>query len=196
MNDGASHRNIEWLARKAAPTNGQRHLGIRWPAHFIHGIRERHAGNQLAVNVGDEIGGLYSGLGSRRIVHRCDNLDDAVFHRHFHTKAAEFAPGLSLHLLKTFLVHVAGMRIEGRQHSIQRSFDQLFVCDRIDVIGAHAFQHIRKQRQLLEGIGTICGFMDLGSRAGVVGASDWLSGTSAGRRRLGQNRSGGKQGDD
>ena len=120
--------------------------------------------------MGDQIARLNAGLGGGRVVDRRDDFDDVVFHRDLDAEAAEFALGLGLHVLEVFFVHIARMRIERGQHAVERGFDQLVVGDRVDVIGAHALEHIGKQGQLLKGIiGVFIGCRCSRCRRGGVG---------------------------
>jgi len=40
-----------------------------------------------------------------------------------------------LQLLERFLIEVGGMRVEARQHAVDRLGDELLVLDRLDVVG-------------------------------------------------------------
>src|SRR5207253_7380953 len=64
-----------------------------------------------------------------------DLLDEAVFHADLYAEAAELALRADLQLLERFLIEVGGMRVEARQHAVDRLGDELLVLDRLDVIG-------------------------------------------------------------
>jgi hypothetical protein len=44
------------------------------------------------------------------------------------------------------------MRIERRQHAVDGVLDQLLVFRLLDIIGAHALEHVAEDRQLLVGV--------------------------------------------
>ena len=87
----------------------------------------------------------------RRVVDRRDDLDQAVFHRHFDADAAERSLGLDLHVGEGLGVHVAGVRIEIGDHAFDRGVDQLAVVDGAHIVGAHALERIAEQIELAIG---------------------------------------------
>ena len=54
---------------------------------------------------------------------------------------------------KLFGVHVARMRIEPGEHAVDRRLDQLGVVRLLDVVGAHALEHVAEQIELPVGVG-------------------------------------------
>ena len=92
-------------------------------------------------------------LGRRRVVDRRHDLDQAVLHRDLDAEAAELAAGLHLHFLEALGVHVARMRIERSEHAVDGGLDQLLFIRRLDIVGAHAVEHVAEQIELLVGIG-------------------------------------------
>ena len=94
---------------------------------------------------------LMSGFGGGRVVDRRDHLHQTVFHRHFDAEAAEFALGLDLHVGEGLRVHVAGMRIERRDHAFDGVVDELLVLDRADIVLAHLLERGAEQIELMIG---------------------------------------------
>ena len=45
------------------------------------------------------------------------------------------------------------MRVEPGEHAVDGVLDQVLVVDRIDVLGAHALEHVAEQRQQPVGVG-------------------------------------------
>src|ERR1700749_1080244 len=79
---------------------------------------------------------------------RRDRLDQAVFHGDFDAEAAELAAGLHLHVAEALGVHVARMRIEAGQHAADRRLDELRVVGLLDIVAAHALEHVAEQIEL------------------------------------------------
>ena len=150
LHDGAGQGEVERFLGAVAQ-NGQRDLRACGPAHLGDGIVQRHALHRHIVDGRDEIARLDASLGGRCIVDRRHHLDQAVFHRDFDAKAAELALGLNLHVGKAFGIHVAGMRVEGGDHALDRVVDQLAILHRADIIGPHAFKRIAEQVELAIG---------------------------------------------
>ena len=111
--------------------------------------------DRLAVDMRDEVAGLQPGARRRRVVDRRDHLDQAVLHRDLDAEPAELAAGLHLHVAEVLGVHVARMRVERGQHAVDRGFDQLLVGDLLDIVGAHALEHLAEQVELPIGVGRV-----------------------------------------
>ena len=107
----------------------------------------------FVVEMGDDVVGHDAGLGGGRLVDRRHHLDQAVFHRDLDAEPAELAAGLHLHVAEALRLHVARMRIEPGQHAVDRGFDQLGVVRLLDVVGAHALEHVAEQVELPVGVG-------------------------------------------
>src|SRR5215510_11728252 len=102
-------------------------LGVLRPAHLLDRLVEREPLHRLVVEMGDDVVGHDAGLGRRGFVDRGDDLDQAVLHGHLDAEAAELAAGLHLHFAEALGIHVARMRIEPSQHSVDRRFDEFAV---------------------------------------------------------------------
>ena len=50
------------------------------------------------------------------------------------------------------------MRIEPGQHAVDRRFDQLAVVRLLDIVGAHALEHVAEQVELAIGVGEAAAF--------------------------------------
>ncbi len=79
-------------------------------------------------------------------------LIEAVFHRDLDAEAAELAAGLHLHVAEALGIHVARMRIEAGQHAGDRGLDQLAVVGLLDIVAAHALEHVAEQIELAIGV--------------------------------------------
>ena len=106
---------------------------------------ERETLYRLVVELRDDIVRHDAGLGRGRIVDWRDDLHQAVFHRDLDAQPTEFAARLHLHVAEALRIHVARMRIEPGQHAVDRRFDQLRVIGLLDVIGAHALEHVAEK---------------------------------------------------
>ena len=133
----------------------QRDRRIDRTAHLLDRLLERQADDLLAVEMGDQIVGLQASLGGRRVVDGRNDLDDAVLHGDFDAEAAELAARLHLHVAEILRTEVGGVRIERRQHAVDRRFDQHGVVGLFDVVGANALEHVAEQIELLVDLG-IC----------------------------------------
>ena len=140
--------DVEWLVLALAH-DGERDRRVDRPAHLLHRLLERQAHDLLVVEVGDEVVGLQAGLGGRRVVDGRDHLDHAVLHRHLDAEPAELATGLNLHVAEVLGIEVGGVGIEGGQHAVDGRIDQGRVVGLVDVVAAHALQHVTEQVELL-----------------------------------------------
>ena len=127
-------------------------LGVDRAAHLLDRLVEGETLHGFVVEIGDDVVGHDAGLRRRGVVDRRDHLDQAVFHRDLDAEPAEFTAGLHLHVAKTLRVHVAGMRIEAGQHARDRGFDQLAVVGLLDIVAAHALEHVAEQIELAIGV--------------------------------------------
>ena len=76
----------------------------------------------------------------RRIVHRGDDLDEAVLLRDLQTDTAEAARGLDFHIRHFLGVHVARMRIERTDHAVDSAADKLRIADVADIFRFDALE--------------------------------------------------------
>ena len=128
-------------------------LGVDRAAHLLDRLVQREALHLLVVEMGDDVVRHDAGLGGGRLVDRGDDLHEAVFHGDFDAEAAELAARLHLHVAEALRVHVARMRIEPVEHAVDRLLDQLGVVRLLDVVGAHALEHVAEQIELPVGVG-------------------------------------------
>ena len=152
LDDGAGDLVVLQLFLGAAG-DLQRHRGADRPAHLVDRLIERHALRRGAVDGGDDVAGHQARLGGRRVVDRRDHLDEPVLLGHLDAEAAELALGRTLHLAIGVGVHVAGMRVERRQHAVDRRIDQLALVRLLDVIVANLLEHVAEQIELAIGLG-------------------------------------------
>ena len=90
-----------------------------------------------------------------RVVDRRDDLDEAVFLRDLDAETAELALGLGPHVLEALGVKVARMRIERRQHAVDRGLDELLLVGLLDIVGAHLVENVAEQAEMLVGVGAM-----------------------------------------
>src|SRR6185295_7098126 len=57
------------------------------------------------------------------------------------------------HVAEALRVHVARMRVEPVEHAVDRLLDQLGVVGLLDVVGAHALEHVSEKIELTIGVG-------------------------------------------
>ena len=141
-------------------------IGLSWPlrvivsltavlhraAHLLDRLIEAEPLDQFAVELRDHVVGQYAGLGGGGVVDRGHDLDLAVLHGDFHAEAPELALRLHLHVAEIVGVHVARMRIEARQHAVDRGCDQLGVVGLVDIVGAHLLEDVAEQLELAVGL--------------------------------------------
>ena len=150
--DVAGDRDFDRLVRALAH-HAQLDLGVDRSTHLFDGLVQGQALHRFVVEMGDDVVGQDAGLGGGRLVDRRHHLHEAVFHRDFDAETAEFAAGLHLHVTEALGVHVARMRIEAGQHAVDRGFDQLGVVGPLDIVGAHALEHVAEQIEVAIGVG-------------------------------------------
>ena len=89
------------------------------------------------------------------VVDRRDHFHQPVFHRYFNAEPAKFTLGLHLHFLEGFFIHIARMRIKRRQHAVNRRLNQVGILDFLDIIAAHALEHLAEQIEHLQRVALI-----------------------------------------
>ena len=122
------------------------------PAHLLDRLVQGQALHLLAVELRDDVVRHDAGFRGGRLVDRRDDLDEAVFHRDLDAEPAELALGLHLHVAEVLRVHVARMRVEPVEHPVDRLLDQLRIVGLLDVVGAHALEHVAEQIELAVGV--------------------------------------------
>ena len=150
--DVAGDRDFDRLVLTLAH-HAQLDLGVDRSTHLFDRLVQGQALHRFVVEMGDDVVGLDAGLGGGRLVDRRNHLHQAVFHRHFDAETAELAAGLHLHVTEALGIHEARMRIETGQHAVDRGFDQLGVIGPLDIVGAHALEHVAEQVEVAIGVG-------------------------------------------
>ena len=117
-------------------------------AHLLHGFLQRQALDLLLIERGDQVAAHDPGLGGRRVFDRRHHLDHAVLHRDFDAEPTELAAGLHLHVTEMLRIEIGRMRVERGQHAVDRGFDQLGVIGLLDIVRAHALEHLAEQIEL------------------------------------------------
>jgi hypothetical protein len=128
-------------------------LGVLRPAHLLDRLVKGEPLYRLVIKVRDDVVGHDPGLGGRRVIDRGYDLDQAVLHGDLDPKPAELAAGLHLQVVEAFEIHVARMRIEPGQHTVDRRFDELAVVGLFDIVRPRALEYVAEQAQLPVGIG-------------------------------------------
>ena len=124
--------------------------GVGLAAHLVDRFLERKALDRRVVDAGDQIAGHHAGARRRRIVDRAHHLDQPALHHHFEAKAAEFlALHAALEVLQGLGIEIVRMRVERRQHAVDRRLDHFLVVGLLGVIVAHFVEHFGKERELV-----------------------------------------------
>ena len=121
--DRPGDRHVEGI--RVFPLNGQADVRAGIATHLLDRIEDRDAVDRFAVEMGDQIAGLQSRPVGRRALDGRDDPDIAVLHGDLDSQAAELAAGGNEGLLQFLGVQVGRMRIERRDHGIQRRLDDL-----------------------------------------------------------------------
>ena len=124
------------------------HFRTRFAAHQLHRFRQAQAFDEGVVDLEDQVAGLDVGAAGGGVVDRRDHFDEAVFHGHFQTQAAELAAGGGLQVLELVRGQVGGVRVQLHQHAADRRLDQLFLVHVLHIGAAHPLQHFREGAQL------------------------------------------------
>ena len=146
----AGEGDVEGLVAAGAH-DSQRDLAARRAAHLVDGLVERAAIEQAGVEMGDVVTGLEARLVCRSVLLRRHDLDRAVFHRDREAEAAIAALGLRPHILAVARVEIGAVRIEAREHAVDRALHQRAVVDLVDIIGAHPLEHAHELIEFLIG---------------------------------------------
>ena len=145
----ARQRNDDGLI-DALAHDGELDRRARLAAHALDRVVERHALDRCLVELDDEIARFDARLESRGVLDGRHNLHEAVFHADLDPEPPEFALGADLEVLETLGVEVGRMRIQPRQHAIDRFGNEFLVVYRLDVIALDAGEHIGERTQLLD----------------------------------------------
>ncbi len=150
LDDVARHHE---LARLAQPLADDREFDFRarLAAHHAHRIVERHAFDRRVIETNDQITGLETGVEGGCIVDGCHHLDEAVLHGHFDTETAKLAFRPDTDFLERFRVEIGRVRVETREHPLNRVPQKLPILDFFDIVGLHLAENLGKYPQLLEG---------------------------------------------
>ena len=84
-----------------------------------------------------------------RVLGRGDNLHRSVLDRNGETEAAVIAVGRGLQLVEIGRLDIARMRVECREHAVDRALDQGVVVDLVDIIGLHPLIDAHELLELL-----------------------------------------------
>jgi hypothetical protein len=147
--DGARQRDDQRRGLALA-RDGERDVRVRLAAHPLHGIVERHALHRRVVELDDEIARLDAGAKRGGVLDGGDDLDEAVFHSDLDAEPSELALGADLQLLERLGVEVGRVRIEARQHAVDRLGDEPLVLHGLDVVGLHRAEDVGEGAQLLD----------------------------------------------
>ena len=122
--------------------NSQLDRGVGLAPHLVYRFLERKALDRRVVDPGDQIASQQPGARRGRIVDWAHHLDQPIFHHHFEAQATEFlALHAGLEVLQGFRIEIIRMRVEGRQHAVDRRLDHLLVVRLLGVIVAHFVEH-------------------------------------------------------
>src|SRR5690606_1107224 len=140
------HRRALALAR-----DGERDARVWLAAHALDRVAEGHALHRRVVELDDQVAGLDAGAERRRVLARRDDLDEAILHADLDAEAADLALRADLQLLDRLRVEVGRVRVEAREHAVDRLGDEALVLDRLDVVALDRPEDVRERTQLLDG---------------------------------------------
>ena len=151
VDDLADDRELlKVLVRSAL--DGQLHARFGRTAHAVDSFFQGEALDRSVVDARDQIAGHQPGARRRRIVDRAHDLDQAVLHHDFEAEAAEFlALHAGLEVLQRLGIKIVRMRIERRQHAVDRRFDHLLVVGLLDIAVADLVENLGEDRQPVVG---------------------------------------------
>ncbi len=149
MDDLAHDRELfDVPVRSALDGQPDRRLGRT--AHLVDRFLQAQTLDGRIVDARDQIAGQHPGARSRRIVDRPHDLDQAALHHHLEAEAAEFlALHAGLEVLQGLGIEIVRMRVERRQHAVDRRLDHLLVVRLLGVVVAHLVEHFGEERELV-----------------------------------------------
>src|SRR5690606_17077767 len=107
------------------------------------------------VQADDHVAGADAGTRGGRIVHRRDNLDEAVLDAHFHAEAAELTSGAFLQAVVVIGSQIGGVWVDAGQHALDGVFQQGAVVDLFHIGAADLVQHLGEDAHLVDGQGQV-----------------------------------------
>jgi hypothetical protein len=113
---------------------------------------ERAAVDQLAIEVGDVIARLESGLVAGRILDRCDHLHGAVLERDVEAEATIFAVRGRHQRTEALLVKIGAVRIQAGEHAVDRAAQELLVVDLLHILRADAVEDVHELIELAHAV--------------------------------------------
>ena len=143
LDDLARQRQVDRLVAARAHQR-QLQAGAGRAAHLVDRLVQRAAIDELAIDMGDIIAGLDPRAPGGGVLRRRDHLDRAILLRDRQAQAAIAALGLGAQILEVARVEEAGMGVEAGEHAVDRTLDQLFVVDLLDIIGADLLEHVHE----------------------------------------------------
>ena len=156
----ADKADVERLVA-AGPDDAQLHAGPWRALHLLDRFVEREAVEQLAIDVRDVVAGLEAGAPRGRVLHRRNDLHRAVLDADGDPEAAVIAVRGRLQHVEVGRFGVGRMRVERREHAVDRALDQGVVVDLVDILRLHPLIDAHERLELLV-IGGVRG----GERAG------------------------------
>ena len=124
----------------------------------MHRLIQCEAQKTFPIHMGDEIAGFDSSLGCGGIINWGYDFYKPILLRHLNPQPAEGTAGLNAHIAGIIGREVARMRIQRGEHTIDCSFNQLFVINFFDILRADAVKNIPKKLKLFIGF-CLVGFL-------------------------------------
>ncbi len=124
-------------------------MGARGPAHAVHRLIHVEPLDRLTIERGDGVASEHARPLGRHVVDGRDHLENAVLHGDINAEAAELAMRLDLLFLELLGAHIARMRVELHQHAVDGVGDELLVVGLVDILLAHALEHLAKKLKIL-----------------------------------------------
>ena len=150
LDDGAVERDDPGF-RLALADDRERDRGVGLAAHLLDGIVQGHALHIEIIELDDHVARLDAGAERGGVLDGRDHLHEPLFHPDLDAEAAELALRAGLEILEGVDVEVGRVRIEARQHAVDRLGDELLVLDGLDVVGLDATEDVGEGADVLDG---------------------------------------------
>ena len=148
LDDISRDGDLEGLI-KTFTHNSQFNIRPGLTAHDLDRFIECHPLDRGVVQSDDQVTGLYTGALCRRVINRCDDLDEAVFHTHFDTQSAKLAGSADLQLGELFGIQVGRMRVQAGQHAADCILYQFLVVHIDNIVILDASKNVTEGTQFL-----------------------------------------------
>ena len=129
--------------------NRENNIGPGLATHDLDCVVQRHALDRCVIQTDYQIARLDTRTLRRRIVNRCNDLDESILHTDLDTQTAKLTGCSDLEFLELVNVKIGRMGVETGQHAADGIFQQFLVFYRFDIVVLDASEHITEGTQLL-----------------------------------------------